>query len=188
MRASDIGGDRYLYDETTPEPDPLRWLRDSDLQNPAPFSHRTVLVMSSGASGDYERPTGWGDIREDAAVVMNTDVPVDRIAGLGMNTNMAAARDGMTFQELLFKALHGCGMTWETIDFLVGSDDKAQEPPQAKAKDDPKTRMKRGLELSRHGDWFIIENGQQRGIVAMYAIWHRMGPGGMLRNVPVYGA
>ena len=187
LRASVLGGERYLYDENTPEPEPLRWLRDSDLLKPAPFSHRSVLVMSSGNWGEYECPPGWDTYCGSESGARNMDVPVDRIAGLGVNSNMAAARDGMTFQEILFKALHGYGMTWETIEFLVGSHDKSAEPPQAPRKDDPKTKMRRGLELSRRGDWFIIENGQQRGIVAMYAIWHRKGKGGLLRNVRVTG-
>ena len=167
------------------EPEAIGELRRRDLASPAPFSHRAMLVQSTLSTTDFELPPGFRPYEYHSP--RNMHIPVHRIAGIGNGNHLDNFQNGMTFQEVLFESLHGQGITNESLDFLTGEKSKDLEMPHVPFGDDPKTRSKYSLKLSAYGDWFIITGGQQRGIVAMFAIWQRFGTGGLLHNVTVSG-
>lgn len=165
------------------EPAPIKRLRDLNQKAPAPFTDQTIILPGSSAR-PFELPPGWQEAAH--GVTRNTDVPILRIVGVGTLSNMGG-EEGDTFGEALLYRLHGQGITEASIEFLCGVADKSLPMPHEPVLDDPKTRSKRGLQLTRYGDWFVISNGYQRGVISLFAIWHRHGSDGKLRNVEVSG-
>lgn len=159
-------------------------LRANELANPAPFSHRTLLEIHSGFKKgiDFQVPDSFTPVQGDFEIEYK-DVPIDRILGVGNAGNFDNYSPGMTFREVLFHCLHGGGLVQESLDFLASNLCKDAEMPHTPIKEFPKTRSKRGLEISQHGEWYVIDNGHQRGIFAMYHIWQL---GGLaIKNVRV---
>lgn len=176
---------RYiLYGE---ENEVLRRLRDQDLINPTPFTHQTLVAFDGTGAPHFEKPFNYQDYESDSMkwIQERADVPVTKIIGLGCTGNLDNYSDGMTYREVLFESLHGDGVTEESVKFLVGSEDKDHEMPHKFNRDNPKSRSAGGLNISQYGDWFIVNNGQQRSIIAMYAIWQQYGDSGKIQNVTV---
>ncbi len=165
----------------------LQKMRDQDLINPAPFTHQTLISFDGRGAPDFEKPSNFhhNEPKSVEWIEIRADVPVTQIIGLGCTGNLDNYREGMTFREVLFESLHGDGITDESVAFLVGHKSKDLEMPHQFNRNNPKSRSAGGLELSQYGDWFIVHNGHQRSIIAMYAIWQRYGDAGLLRNVTV---
>lgn len=166
--------------------------RKDDLAR-APFSDRTLIVLDSDL---YELPLGYREHAGTCEALMN--VPVERIIGVGSRSTALIQEsplreygyvDGMTFREVLFSALHGGGMTHASLNFLTDTEtDKTEVMPH---EPDPKfpndTTSYKGIILMKRGDWFFIDNGKQRAVVAMYALFQLQGPGALLHKVRVSG-
>lgn len=167
------------------EPELIHDLRSKDLIFPAQFTHQSMLVIGTQRTTDYELPPRFLGYQSGASLYI--DVPVVKIVGISCSGNLHNYHDGMTFREVLFRCLHGQGITKASIDFLIGPDKKCKEMPHTPIVGDGNTRARGPLELTAYGDWFIISNGQQRGIIAMYAIWQLHQQEGKLRNVKVSG-
>lgn len=164
----------------------LRRLRDQDLINPAPFTHQTLIEWCGMGAPDFEKPFNhdyessfkdWTEVK--------TDVPVTKIIGILCTGNLKSYSKGMTFREVLFESLHGEGITEESVEFLIGPEDKDHQMPHRFNPNFPKSASRGPLKFSQFGDWFIAGNGQQRAIIAMYAIWQQHGDSGLIKNVSV---
>ncbi len=136
---------------------------------------------------DYEIPFDYREYKDGSVTRLdeNIDIPVSQIIGINCSGNLDNYVRGMTFREVLFESLHGTGITEDTVNFLLSNDSKDREMPHSPRKDIPKSFSKRGMEVTQYGDWFVITNGQQRGIIAMYLIWQKFGNDGLLKNVNV---
>ncbi|MQA40581.1 hypothetical protein [Rugamonas aquatica] len=122
-------------------------------------------------------------------------IPIVSIVGIDNFGNLGDPAEIITFGDALYAALHGASLLPSSLDYLCSDSVKGdlhpffQEMPE---KDrisavSPKYHARRGLNFSRYGSGYIATNGKQRTLLAMYAIWQREGPGGMLRNVTLSG-
>lgn len=108
----------------------LRLLRDNDLRDPAPFSHRALIVFGNDGAPDYIKPFNFEPyLTIDQWIETRQDVPVDRILGIFTDGHLKKFVSGMTFREVLFECLHGYGIIPETLDFLASNNDKDLEIP-----------------------------------------------------------
>lgn len=163
----------------------LKQLRDNDLLNPAPFSHRTMVILCNDGARDYIKPFDFDPyLTIGQWVETRQDVPVGKILGISNPGHLHGFEPGMTYREVLFECLHGYGIIPETLTFLASGENKDHEIPQ---EDDPNRQKasRGGMELIQYGDWYVIKNGQQRGIMAMFHIWQTYGGNGLLLNVRV---
>lgn len=163
----------------------IKEIRDNEIDNPAPFSDRTLIDWQF--EEQFEKPDGFlkyapklGEKSEGPI-----DIPIDKIIGVGSTNNLDNHKIGMTFKEVLFEGVHGNGLTQASKNFLLSAESKDKEMPHKPIVGAHKTRSARGVEVTRYGDCFVINNGQQRVIFAMYLIWQRDGAKGVLRNVTV---
>lgn len=165
----------------------LRILRDKDLNNPAPFTHQTLISFDNFGALDFEKPLNFQDYYSDSmrSKKVKINVPIKQIIGLSITGNLDNYSEGMSFREVLFESLHGDGIIEESVEFLIGPESKDIDMPHRFNKNNPKSRSSGKLEISQYGDWFIVNNGKQRAIIAMYAIWQRYGDCGLLQNVTV---
>lgn len=162
----------------------LERIRDAELINPAPFSHRRFLT-ENGAPDEIDcwRPYDTEAYRRwDAPAIK--DVPILKILGVNNGNHLSNRHEIVSFRDALFIGLHGLGMTEATIEFLCSEADKSEPPPTDHPKGYPGD-SRRGLELIEYDGWYFATSGQQRVIVAMYALWQREGFGGVLRNAVV---
>lgn len=162
----------------------------------APFSDNLILsdedlVASSSATHPGTHvPSRW-----DSSLV---DIPIKSIVGISSKANLVHERGHdfqvATFGDALFEALHGASLICpQSLDYLCSPDTikadgvsrKLEQMPQIAniTSFDSKYKARGGMTFSRHGDQYIAHAGQQRTIIAMYAIWQRFGDKGMLCNV-----
>lgn len=165
----------------------LRRLRDQDLINPAPFTHQTLIEWCGMGAPEFEKPFNYHDYESSSKdwIVVKADVPVTKIIGIECTGNLDSYSKGMTFREVLFESLHGVGLTEDSVEFLIGPEDKDHQMPHRFNPKLSKSRSTGSLKLTQYGDWFIAGNGQQRVIFAMYAIWQQHGDSGLIKNVSV---
>lgn len=161
----------------------LSELRNEELRNPAPFSNQTLITLDSV----FEKPIGFKmtEPRSKFKEFNSVDIPITKIIGLEITNNLDNYKEGMTFREVLFECLHGDGITQASIDFLTGSESKNLTLPHTRNKENPKSNSRGPLKITKYGEWYIVENGQQRAIIAMYAIWQKYGNNGTLKNVSI---
>ena len=118
-------------------------------------------------------------------------IPILSIVGISSFANLGNADEIATFGDALFAALHGASLLPESLDYLFSDCVKACPHPSFKkmpqkehiSSVSPKYLARGGISFSRCGGGYIAEDGKQRTLLAMYAIWHRKGANGMLRNV-----
>ncbi|CAI8695424.1 hypothetical protein BTK96_000339 [Burkholderia pyrrocinia] len=124
-------------------------------------------------------------------------VPILSIVGISNFNNLGRASEIATFGDALFAALHGASLLFpSSLDYLCSDSVKYhlhphfQEMPQKHRISSvcSKYKARGGIDFSRYGDGYIANDGKQRTLLAMYAIWQREGPNGMLRNVKLSGA
>lgn len=171
------------YDEV--ENEIIQKIRDNEIVNPAPFSDRTLIDWQF--EDEFEKPDGFsnheprlGEKNED-----QIDIPIDKIIGVGNTNNLNNHKLGMTFKEALFEGVHGNGLIQASKDFLLSAESKDKEMPHQPIAGAHKTRSEKGIKATRYGDNFVINNGKQRVIFAMYLIWQKDGAKGVLRAVTV---
>jgi len=161
----------------------IKEIRDNEIDNPAPFSDRTLIDWQF--EEQFEKPEGF--LNHETKLVEQSegpiDIPIDKIIGVGSTNNLDNHRIGMTFKEALFEGVHGNGLTQASKNFLLSAESKDKEMPHKPIVGAHKTRSARGIKATRYGDYFVINNGQQRVIFAMYLIWQRDGAKGVLRAV-----
>lgn len=123
-------------------------------------------------------------------------VPILSIVGISNFGNLGNPDEIATFGDALFAALHGASLLYpNSLDYLCSDSVKGdmhpsfQEMPEKEGISSVcgKYKARRGIDFSRYGDGYIVNNGKQRTLLAMYAIWQREGPNGMLRNVKLSG-
>lgn len=119
-------------------------------------------------------------------------IPILSIIGIGNFGNLGNTDEIVTFGDALFAALHGASLTFpSSLDYLCSDSVKGnlhpcfQEMPEKDGISSvcSKYKARGGIDFSRYGCGYIANNGKQRTLLAMYAIWQREGPNGMLRNV-----
>lgn len=163
--------------------EPSRW-------GAAPFTDRKILTPE--------------DLAQDSALLLRPSphvvsdefpdlvhIPILSIVGIDNFNNLGSPDEIVTFGDALFAALHGASLIPESLDYLCSSSVKGnghsrfQEMPQKPevSRVCSKYLARRGMDFSRYGNCYIACNGKQRALIAMYAIWQREGPSGMLRNV-----
>lgn len=162
----------------------LKQLRDTDLKNPAPFSSQTLIIMDNMGAHQFEKPNGFSALSSPIEEII-VDIPITKIIGISCSGNLNNFSEGFTFREVLFECLHGDGINDKSVRFLMGSKLKNQNMPHERNPENPKSYSKGPLRLIQYGEWFIVSNGQQRAIVAMYAIWQAFGKNGLLKNVTI---
>lgn len=162
----------------------LREMRDQELRRPAPFSGRRFV--SDGRLHQALRPVPNKAVERRRCEQQRriwVDVPITRIVGITCAGHLSNVTMLNSFRDVLFYGLHGLGTTQDTVDFLCSDADKSEPPPQ----DYPRQpgSSKGALLLSEHSGWYIVGNGQQRAVIAMFALWQREGMKATLKNVPV---
>ena len=173
---------RLTYDGV--EWEAIQKLRDRELENPAPFSSKTLVEYHNHASLGYESPVDFSRYRGSISSYRG-NVPVMQIIGACTTNNMHEYEKGMTYGEVLFDALHGAGLKLDALEFLASEAPKSEEMPHTIINHDRKTRSGGELKLTRFGDYYFSSHGHQRTILAMFHVWQEEGIPGMLKNVHV---
>jgi hypothetical protein len=175
---------RYNY-YGEPQSEALTALRDNELNNPAPFSQKTLIEYHNFDAWGYESPIYFQQFkgRTYATYVMN--VPVVRIIGASTTNNLHNYNSGMTYRDVLFQCLHGGGIDFNSLNFLLSEESKSKVMPHRRINHDRKTRSGGESTLNRFGDYFISSHGHQLTILAMYWIWQNDGANASLKNVRV---
>ena len=163
----------------------LKTLRDNELNNPAPFSRKTLIEYHNFDALSYESPVDFQQFKGGTYTNYVMSVPVVRIIGAGTTNNLNNYKSGMTYRDVLFQCLHGGGVDFDSLNFLLSEESKSNDMPHRRINHDRKTRSEGELTLNRFGDYFISSHGHQRTIMAMYWIWQNEGASGMLKNVKV---
>lgn len=156
----------------------------------APFSDSTILTPEN-LSADSElrrRPPSHVTSEEFPDLV---HIPIRSIVGISSFDNLGSRDEIATFGDALFAALHGASLVPGSLDYLCSATVKGhghshfQEMPQKPeiSKVCSKYLARGGMDFTRYGDCYIACQGKQRALIAMFAIWQREGPNGMLRNV-----
>lgn len=123
-------------------------------------------------------------------------IPIISIVGIDNFGNLGNAEEITTFGDALFAALHGASLLFpDSLDYLCSDTVKGDLHPcfeDMPEKDHissvcSKYKARRGLDFTGYGGGYIANNGKQRTLLAMYAIWQRKGSSGMLRNVKLSG-
>jgi hypothetical protein len=126
-------------------------------------------------------------------------IPIRSIVGVSNLHNLTHERGNdfqiATFGDALFEALHGASLIYpDSLDYLCSESVKAKgemvqrdEMPQVEkiSSNDPKYAAMGEMTFQRYGDRYIAFNGKQRTLIAIYAIWQRKGPDGILYNVRI---
>jgi hypothetical protein len=175
---------RYVY-YGTEESEAIKLLRDNELSNPAPFSNRTLIEYHNFDARGYESPIDFKKYKGGNYTTYQADVPVLQIIGAGTTNNLNNYQPGLSYQDILFKCLHGGGLNIDSLKFLSSNLCKSNQVPHKRINNDRKTRSEGELTLNRFGDYFISSHGHQRTIMAMYWIWQQEGANGMLKNVRI---
>lgn len=175
---------RYLY-YGFEEFSAIKYLRDSELENPSPFSHRTFLDLNSFNSNHVQYPFDRNRYKSCTVNRYKMNVPIMNIIGAGTTNNMSSFSVKYTYREVLFYCLHGAGVDMDSLNFLHGDQCKDKTMPHTIVNRDSKTRSVAPLTLTRYGDYFFSSNGHQRTVFAMYYIWQKEGMNGLLKNVTV---
>lgn len=119
-------------------------------------------------------------------------IPILSIVGISNFGNLGSPDEIATFGDALFAALHGASLIFPcSLDYLCSDSVKGDQHPyfeEMPEKDHissvcSKYKARGGLDFTRYGCGYIANNGKQRTLLAMYAIWQREGPNGMLRNI-----
>jgi len=164
----------------------LERIRALDLNNPAPFGCQPIRKAQE------EHRAGGG------RSLCLQDVPISRIAGIANTNQLSNWEQGGTFRDALFAGLHGASITEESIAYLCSDAIKSSADGDGRAIEGfvPFPQRSEGLQgaekargdiqLVLRGQEFFAVQGQQRVIVARFAIFHTFGLGGLLRNVRVY--
>jgi hypothetical protein len=124
------------------------------------------------------------------------DVPIAKLVRIGTTNNLDNYEERMTFGEILFQCLHGASWTKESIDYMCGDAVKSEgyagykKFPQIPgiSKCNSKYLARGGMTFSLIHGVYYCDQGQQRAIMARYAIFQRFGIEGVLKNVYVYDA
>jgi hypothetical protein len=175
---------RYVYYGEL-ESEAIKVLRDNELDNPAPFSNKTLIEYHNFDAWGYESPVDFKEFKGGKYATYMMNVPVIRIIGASTTNNLNHYMSGMTYRDVLFQCLHGGGLDIDSLKFLLSEKNKAEKMPHQRINHDRKTRSEGELTLYRFGDFFISSHGHQRTILAMYWIWQNEGANGMLKNVKV---
>ncbi len=174
-----------------PENPWLKVIRDNELANPAPFSGLPLLV-GGGPENIAKCPDLGSEIRGGHCVV--ADVPVIDIVAINVDGNLDNYERGMTFREVLFNCLHGHSLTQHTLDWFlsdcVKADHRRHSPEYVAYPQNEnvpaKAKGTRGVELTRYGNKYVIEQGKQRTLIAMFWIFQNRGPAGLFKGVGVF--
>ena len=179
-----LPNERYLYCGF-PEFEGTKILRDKELENPAPFSRKTLIPYHNFSASGFECPVDFGLYKDNPSRSYISDVPILGIIGAGTINNLNNYRAGMSYREILFNCLHGAGLSIESLSFLIGEEAKSNEMPHTRILSDRKTRSCGALTFIRFGDYYFSSHGHQRTIFAMYAIWQAKGMKGVIKNVAI---
>jgi len=122
-----------------------------------------------------------------------TKIPISKIVGISQG-NLDDYSPGMTFAEVLFRCLHGASLNEASIEYLCGDAVKSDGYPgylpfpqiNGLSKVCSKYPAKGDMTFARVHDRYYADQGQQRAIVARYAIFQRFGIEGVLSNVHVF--
>jgi len=175
-----------LKPEGYPENPVLSRIRDEEIRNPAPFGNKT-LIMQTNHFEKFDYPPGFN--AKPKYLVGNgsyVDIPIRRIAGVLLG-NLYEYEPGMTFREVLFNCLHGLHFNEDSIEFLMSDEPKNDPPPYNRAFKHHGGTPRGGIGFSKYGDWFLVNQGTQRVLLSMFAIYQRDGIEGTLKNVPTSG-
>lgn len=174
--------------------DHLRRLECGDVSSkwgPAPFSDEIIHTPET-----FKESAKF--LQERSAHVVSdkysdlVHIPILSIVGISNFGNLGNPDEIVTFGDALFAALHGASLIYpRSLDYLCSDSVKGDQHPcfeEMPEKDHissvcSKYKARGGLDFTRYGYGYIADNGKQRTLLAMYAIWQREGPNGMLRNV-----
>lgn len=165
-------------------------IREGEMANPAPFSDRVLYVASD--NDDYTLPSS-AKVLGDFPDHETGDIPILQIVGVNNSNNMEHIA-GMTFREVLFEALHGATLCEDSLDYFLSNDLKDGRFINNKSfryfdQNDrfikSKVYGRKGIQGTRLGQNFYINQGQQRSILAMFWIWQSRPENLMLQNVQV---
>lgn len=175
---------RYILNSCG-ESEGIKLLRDKELQFPAPFGNKVFVARDNRQNNalthmEFAKYESEGYIRK-----YRDNVPIMNIIGGGTSNNLDNYSTGLTYREILFQCLHGIGVTRESLNFLLGHENKSQEMPHNPSALFPKSYSKLDLSLTKYGDYYISSNGHQRAIMAMFWIYQNEGVNGTLKNVLV---
>ena len=188
----------YLAPDLNAYEDPhaaITHLRQFECSAPAPFSdeiiHTPETFVKCVKSQQNLRPHVVSDEFPDLV-----HVPILSIVGINNFGNLGNDDEIITFGDALFAALHGASLLYpSSLEYLCSDSVKGdqhlcfEEMPEKNgiSRISSKYKARGGLDFSRYGDGYIANNGKQRTLLAMYAIWQRDGDLGMLRNVKLSG-
>ncbi|WKZ83957.1 hypothetical protein N5B55_09160 [Ralstonia pickettii] len=158
---------------------------------PAPFSDEVIHTPNTFIGSAKSRENLPPHV-ESAEFPDLVHIPILSIVGIDSFENLGKTEEIATFGDALFAALHGASLIFpDSLDYLCSESVKGdlhpcfEEMPEKPSISSvcSKYHARRGLDFSRYGGGYIAWNGKQRTLLAMYAIWQREGPTGMLRNV-----
>jgi hypothetical protein len=181
---------RYTYGKNIPENEFIALIRDNELKNPAPFSNRKLLVEDDSRS--FEEYPELRYVERDTKEVID-NVPIIDIVAIATPTNMEPFEYGMTFREVLFECLHGHSLTQETLDYFLSDclksdrheNDAAYQHYPQNDDVDPKAKGRRGVGITQRGRKYLVDQGQQRTLLAMFWIFQNEGISGTFKQVRV---
>lgn len=170
----------------------LEMLRETEEANLSFFASRPVLLMDSEFT---LRRLPESRFISGARHYVLADVPIAQIAGIFLSSALSRQElpfvEGVSFRQVLFAHLHGASLNEMSLPYLVGPQvkhpdyDHYAEFPQTDEYKGTSGQARGGISLTKRGAWYFADQGQQRVIMAMFAIAHAMGPSGALRNVRV---
>lgn len=152
----------------------IRKIRDREIENPAPFSHRTLLMLSREQFSNQEFPFNIDGNGVYQGIDRGLqDVPIKQIIGILLPNNLGFDGDydySTTYREALFERLHGKSFTAASCRFLLSKQSKAEEMPDDTSVAS-KYRARGGMILHQYDDYYFVVQGQQRGIIAIYLLF-----------------
>jgi len=173
------------------ENEQMREIRDGEEKNPAPFGSKTFLLLDHPESLRVLEHSP-GDLKSLRTYI--GDVPISKIVGMRKETWLEGFQHGMTFRDVLFKCLHGQSLVPESLDYFLSSRMKAHSKcctegfyyfPQDDELKGTDAYGRKGIRFARRGDYYFVEQGQQRSIMAMFWIFQKIGIEGKLQQVDV---
>ncbi len=164
----------------------LSRIRKLELIHPASFSNRTLIDFTFNTESIFEKPFNFNEYKQCTFESLDSvNIPINKIVGLDSTNNLDNYEYGMTFQNVIFQCLHGTGINEKSVSFLTGNESKNNTMPHDPLRGMRKSRAVGGIKATQYGEWFVIDSGRQRTLIAMYLIWQKYGESGFLKNVSV---
>jgi hypothetical protein len=170
----------------------LECIRDAEEASPAPFSSKPLLLMDTEYTLRLHPETTHRSRNTEKRLA---DVPIAKILGILLPTALSRRelqfKEGTTFRSVLFQYLHGASLNEDSVSYLFGDAVKHQrypgflEFPQSREYIGTEAYARRGIAFTKRADWYFADQGQQRAVLAMFAVFQRFGNSGVIRNVEV---